>query len=72
MMKHDFYEFLEIEALLFVCTFIFALMHCTFLTFISFALIHIVAVLYPLFWIGEVMVKKIKAKIDKRKEFKNA
>ncbi|EPE0913294.1 hypothetical protein ACSGGH_001616 [Campylobacter jejuni] len=58
-MKHDFYEFLEIQALLFVCTFIFAL-------------IHIVAVLYPLFWIGEVVVKKIKAKIDKRKEFKNA
>lgn len=62
-MKHDFYEFLEIQALLFVCTF---------LTLIGFALIHIVAVLYPLFWIGEVVVKKIKAKIDKRKEFKNA
>ncbi|EDP6857664.1 hypothetical protein GWF38_03675 [Campylobacter upsaliensis] len=37
-MKHDFYEFLEIQALLFVCTFIFALMHCTFLTLIGCAL----------------------------------
>ena len=71
-MKHDFIEFLEIEALLFVCTFIFALMHCTLLILISFALIHIVAVLYPLFWIGDFVVRKIKANLGKRKEFKNA
>ncbi|MCR2039349.1 hypothetical protein [Campylobacter helveticus] len=71
-MKHDFYEFLEIEALLFVCAFIFALMGCMILSLISLALIHIVAVLYPLLWIGDYLIQKTKTKLGKRKEFKNA